>query len=99
MKRNGSDWVVYLVECRDGSLYAGCTTDLTRRLARHNAGRGGAYTRSRRPVAIRYQCACESESEAKRLEALIKRWPRLRKLALCRGEADLARLDFRAVIP
>jgi len=45
-------WTVYLVRCCDGSLYAGVTTDLERRLAQHNAGRGAAYTRSRRPVDL-----------------------------------------------
>ncbi|MEO6665637.1 MAG: GIY-YIG nuclease family protein [Nitrospiria bacterium] len=91
-------WVMYLVECRDGSLYSGCTTDLSRRLAQHNAGRGGAYTRSRRPVAVRYQRACGSESEAKRLEAFIKSWSRPQKLALCRDGHD-PRLDFPARVP
>ena len=81
-------WSVYLLECRDGSLYAGCTTDVQRRLVQHNAGRGGAYTRSRRPVIVRYARACASESEAKRLEAAIKAWPRRRKLDLCQGLAD-----------
>ena len=76
-------WTVYIVQCRDGSLYAGCTTDVERRVAQHNAGRGGAYTRSRRPVIVRFTRACESESEAKRIEAAIKSWPRSRKLALC----------------
>ncbi|MBI3607812.1 MAG: GIY-YIG nuclease family protein [Nitrospirae bacterium] len=78
-----ASWTAYLVECRDGSLYAGCTTDVERRVAQHNAGRGGAYTRSRRPVIVRYVRACESEAEAKRVEAAIKSWPRSRKLALC----------------
>ncbi len=76
-------WSVYLLECRDGSLYAGCTTDMERRVAQHNAGRGGAYTRSRRPVIVRYARACASESEAKRAEVVLKSWPRARKLALC----------------
>jgi putative endonuclease len=81
-------WSVYLLECRDGSLYAGCTTDIERRVAQHNAGRGGAYTRSRRPVTVRYARACATESEAKREEAVLKSWPRARKLSLCQGLAD-----------
>ena len=47
-------WSVYLVRCRDGSLYAGCTTDLDRRIAAHNAGTGAKYTRVRRPVTLAY---------------------------------------------
>ena len=43
---------VYLLRCRDGSLYAGAAMDLDRRLAEHAAGRASRYTRSRRPVAL-----------------------------------------------
>lgn len=93
-----SVWTVYLVECRDGSLYAGCTTDLARRVSQHNAGRGGAYTRSRRPVAVIYHRVCDSESHAKRLEARLKSWPRSRKLALSRGDQGCS-LDFAPMIP
>jgi putative endonuclease len=45
---------VYILECADGSYYTGWTTDLDRRVAAHNAGRGGRYTRSRRPVKLVY---------------------------------------------
>jgi uncharacterized protein (TIGR02453 family) len=45
-------WFVYIARCRDGSLYTGVTTDVPRRLAAHNAGRGAAYTRSRRPITM-----------------------------------------------
>ncbi|MGC8780670.1 MAG: GIY-YIG nuclease family protein, partial [Anaerolineae bacterium] len=46
---------VYVVRCADGTYYTGWTTDLARRIAQHNAGRGGAYTRSRRPVTLVYR--------------------------------------------
>ncbi len=39
-------WWVYVLECRDGTLYTGCTDDIPRRLAAHNAGRGAKYTRA-----------------------------------------------------
>src|ERR687893_500194 len=45
-------WIVYLVRCRDGSLYTGITTDPERRLREHNRGVGAAYTRSRLPVSL-----------------------------------------------
>jgi predicted GIY-YIG superfamily endonuclease len=45
-------WYCYLARCCDGSLYVGITTDLHRRMAEHNAGRGAKYTRSRRPVTL-----------------------------------------------
>lgn len=61
---NDSPWLVYMVECRDGSLYTGITNDLERRLAQHNDGTAARYTRSRRPVQLRYREVCESRSAA-----------------------------------
>ena len=72
-------WWVYLLRCRDGSLYAGCTTDLQRRLAMHNAGTGAKYTRSRRPVELIYQETAADRSAALRREAQIKRLSRQEK--------------------
>lgn len=57
-------WFLYIVECRDGSLYTGITNDLERRLHQHNEGTGARYTRSRRPVRMRYREKCESRSAA-----------------------------------
>lgn len=57
-------WLVYIVECRDGSLYTGVTNDMTRRLSEHNAGTGSRYTRSRRPVILRYSESCDTRSQA-----------------------------------
>lgn len=45
-------WFVYIVRCRDGSLYTGATNDLDKRVRAHNAGKGARYTRSRRPVEL-----------------------------------------------
>ena len=59
---------VYIVECADGSYYTGWTTDLRRRLAAHNAGRGSRYTRIRRPVKLVY-----SEEHPDRASAVS--WP------------------------
>jgi putative endonuclease len=76
---------VYLLECSDGSIYTGSTNDLDRRLAEHQAGRGGAYTASHRPVRLLYDEQCDSLAEARRREAAIKRMPRERKLRLASG--------------
>ena len=57
-------WYVYIMECSDGSFYTGITNDLERRQQQHNAGTGARYTRSRRPVILRYQETCESRSQA-----------------------------------
>lgn len=67
-------WFVYLVRCRDGSLYAGITTDLERRINEHNRGsRAASYTRSRRPVELVYYERMNTRSEAARREAEIKK--------------------------
>lgn len=75
-------WTVYLLRCRDGSLYTGITNDLPRRLAYHRAGRASAYTRSRRPVRLAYREAQPDRAAALRREAAIKRLTRAEKLAL-----------------
>jgi putative endonuclease len=77
-------WTVYLARCRDGSLYTGVTTDPTRRLAEHNAGGGGAYTRSRVPVTMVYRESATDRSEALRREGEIKRFTRAEKEDLIR---------------
>lgn len=57
-------WFVYILECRDGSLYTGVTNNLERRQHQHNEGTASRYTRSRRPVTLRYQELCGSRSQA-----------------------------------
>ncbi|MBI3099178.1 MAG: GIY-YIG nuclease family protein [Planctomycetes bacterium] len=76
---------VYMVRCRDGSLYTGVSADLDARVAAHNAGRGAKYTRSRRPVALVWCARAKSLSEALRREWRLKRWSRARKLALLKS--------------
>lgn len=84
-------WHVYFLRCRDGSLYAGATSDLDRRLSAHQRGRGAAYTRSRRPVELVYAEELRDRSAALRREAALKRLTRAAKLALVgRRPAPLA---------
>ena len=73
---------VYLLRCRDGSLYTGWTVDLDRRVARHQAGIGARYTASRLPVQLALAIPMADRSAARREEARIKRLPRAAKLAL-----------------
>ena len=73
---------VYLLRCRDGSLYTGWTIDLDRRLARHQAGTASRYTASRLPVSLELALPMESRTAARREEARIKRLSRRAKLAL-----------------
>lgn len=77
-----ADWLMYVVECSDGSYYAGITTDMTRRLNEHNrTKRGAKYTRSRRPVRLIYFESHENRSEASRAEAAFKKLTRKKKEA------------------
>lgn len=75
-------WTVYLARCSDGTLYTGVTTDPERRLAEHNAGCGGAYTRARGPITLVYWEEARDRGEALRREHAIKRLTRLQKEAL-----------------
>jgi predicted GIY-YIG superfamily endonuclease len=76
------DWFVYIVECADGTLYTGITNDLERRVGEHNEGTGARYTRSRRPVVLRYSERQPDRSHASVREHRIKALPRAVKRAL-----------------
>ncbi len=76
---------VYLLRCRDGSLYAGAAVDLERRLAEHRAGRASRYTRSRLPVELAWSAEVESWSAALREEHRVKSLRRAAKEALIAG--------------
>lgn len=73
---------VYVLECADGSLYTGYTTDLERRIGEHNDGTGAKYTRGRTPVKLVYTERFESRSAAMSREYAIKRLSRAEKEAL-----------------
>ena len=74
---------VYMLECSDKTLYSGWTTDLSRRLATHNAGKGAKYTRSRLPVRLVYSESLPDAQAARKREWELKQLPRAQKLALC----------------
>ncbi len=77
--------VVYILQCADGTLYTGWTTDLERRLQAHNSGRGARYTRGRRPVRLAYREEQSDRSAAQKREAAIRRLSRADKLKLIEG--------------
>ncbi|MEO0650575.1 MAG: GIY-YIG nuclease family protein [Planctomycetota bacterium] len=85
-------WHVYLLRCADGSLYAGITTDLERRLAEHNGERpGGArYTRARRPVELLRHEPCADRADASRREHALKALDRAAKEAWCERQVELS---------
>ena len=74
----------YIVECVDGTLYTGWTTDVTRRVKMHNAGRGAKYTQLHRPVRLVYSEKLKTRSAAQRREFEIKKMPRKKKIELIR---------------
>ena len=78
-------YLVYILECQDGSLYTGITNDLARRLRQHQQGEGGHYTRAKQARKIVYTEEHPDRSSALRREAQIKRWPRKKKLSLVSG--------------
>lgn len=75
----------YILSCADGTLYTGWTNDLDRRLAAHNAGRGGKYTRARLPVTLVYHEEFATKEEAMAREWAIKQLTRSEKLRLIEG--------------
>lgn len=75
-------WHVYIVRCRDNSLYTGIALDVQQRIKKHNSGDGAKYTRSRRPVKLVRKEKYATESQARKREAEIKSCPRLKKLNL-----------------
>lgn len=77
-----TDAWVYILRCRDGSLYTGWSTDIAARLERHRAGRASRYTASRLPVELALSLPMPDRAAARREEARIKALDRRAKLAL-----------------
>ena len=87
MKNEYQEWVVYLIQCSDDSLYCGVTNNLKNRLAAHNSGRGAKYTRFRRPVTLVGVSSKMTKSEAFKLEYRVKKVPAgKKKNELIKGE-------------
>ncbi len=80
---------MYIVECSDGTLYSGWSTDPARRVAQHNSGTGAKYTRGRRPVRLVYVERVRNGREALRRESQIKKMSREAKRALCLASGAL----------
>lgn len=80
---------VYLVRCRDGTLYTGTARDIAQRLAQHDAGQGAKYTRSRGPVRLVWQEGPMTVSRALRREHQLKQLTRPQKHAFISGELVL----------
>ena len=90
-----SCWWVYVVECRDGTLYTGITTDVSRRIQEHNSGNKGAkYTRSRRPVRLATQFPAGNRSNALKQEHTFKKLSRKRKLQFIKDYCGACRSEI-----
>lgn len=72
-RKSSNPWHIYLLRCRGGSLYAGITNNLARRVAAHDSGKGAKYTRSRRPVVLVWSRKMRSATAARKEEARIKK--------------------------
>ena len=78
-------WYVYMLRCRDGSLYTGYTDDVSRRLTVHQSGKGAKYTRSRLPVELVYQEEFSDKSAALKREIAIKKLRKSQKEAMIKA--------------
>jgi putative endonuclease len=89
-------WCVYVLKCGDGSLYTGITNDLPRRLAEHQAGRGGRYTRAHLPVGLVAAWVFADHPVALSAEARFKQLRRQDKLRMIRERASFRNASFAA---
>lgn len=77
--KHGEAWFVYMLRCRDGSIYTGCTNNIQKRLATHNSGKGARYTRARLPVVLAYVEQAVSYSAALKREYSLKQFTKSAK--------------------
>lgn len=89
-------WFVYVLLCADDSLYTGISPDPDKRFLEHMAGRGGAYTRSHKPLKIVFTEKAANRSAALKREAQIKSWKRERKIQNLQLPADLFNICIKA---
>lgn len=81
-KLNLKDWYLYIVRCNDDSFYTGISTDVEKRIQKHNAGKGARYTKARRPVVLVYSELVGTKSEALKKECATKQLSRKQKEAV-----------------
>lgn len=81
-------WYLYILRCKDGSLYTGITTDVEKRLEAHRSGKGAKYTRGRGPLELVYKEECGDHSDALKRELEIKAMTREEKLKLIQNPEE-----------
>jgi len=84
-----SIWYLYILRCKDDTLYTGITTDVEKRLEAHRSGKGAKYTRGRSPLELVYRESCGSHSEALKRELEIKALSRQEKQQIIAGQRIL----------
>jgi len=83
-RRKAAAWLLYVLKCRDNTLYTGITTDLSRRVQQHRSGIASHYTRSRLPVHLIFSEPCRGRSQALKKEHAMKQLSRKEKEAYIR---------------
>ena len=83
---NSKSYYFYVLQCNDGSFYAGYTINLQHRVEKHNSGKGAKYTNSRKPVTLIFYEEFASKSEAMKAEAQFKKLKRPEKEAFLKKE-------------
>ncbi len=80
-------WYIYIAKARTGRYYVGITTDVDRRIEKHNNGNGSMFARQQGPFVLVYQSEPFSgKSEARKREVQLKKWSRFKKEKLIKGE-------------
>lgn len=82
-----SIWYLYILRCRDGSLYTGITTDVDKRFEAHASGKGAKYTRGRGPLTLVYREECVDHSAALKRELEVKKLTRQEKELLIQSSS------------
>jgi len=92
-----TEWVVYILRCRDDTLYTGITNNMEKRLIAHSRGLAAKYTRSRRPVVLSSLSNPMSRTDAMRLELRIKKLAKGKKIATLNNTKLLSKPRCKAV--
>jgi predicted GIY-YIG superfamily endonuclease len=82
-------WFVYIIECKNKTLYTGITNNIERRIKEHNFGKGGHYTKIHIPVELLWKEMHPNRPSALQRESQIKHWTRKKKEALVKGDFEL----------
>ncbi|MEI4771531.1 GIY-YIG nuclease family protein [Psychrobacillus sp. FJAT-51614] len=95
MEKNEKVHTFYVLECSDGSYYAGYTNDLENRVSVHNKGKGAKYTRSKLPVSCIFHEQFETKQEAMQAEYAFKQLTRLQKIQYMGGQLkdEISKID------